>query len=148
MINSAAETVIGGVVIAAAVLFLAYAANTAGVATQTDGYKVTASFRSAEGIAPGTDVRIAGVKVGSVIGLDLDKETFRAVTTLRLAEGVDIPDDSMVVISPEGILGGSFVELVPGGSPFNVEPGGEILDTQGSVSLISLLLKFVSGPDE
>ncbi|MEM7439324.1 MAG: outer membrane lipid asymmetry maintenance protein MlaD [Pseudomonadota bacterium] len=148
MANSAAETVIGGVVLAAAMGFLAYAANTAGVSAPPDSYQVTASFRSAEGIGLGTDVRLAGVKIGSVSGLDLNKETFRAVTTLSVNNTIELPDDSQVVIASEGLLGGNFVEIVPGGSEFNVEDGDELLDTQGSVSLISLLLKFVSGDNQ
>lgn len=148
MANSAAETVIGGVVLAATVGFLAYAANTAGVSAPTDSYTVSASFRSAEGIGLGTDVRLAGVKIGSVTGLDLNPETFRAVTTFSVTQAIELPDDSQVVIASEGLLGGNFVEVVPGGSPFNVEDGGELLDTQGAVSLITLLLKFVSGQGE
>ena len=149
MASSAAETVIGAVVLAAAVGFLAYAANTAGVSTASaDGISVKASFRSAEGIGLGTDVRLAGVKIGSVTGLTLNPQTFRAETTFNVRDGIELPDDSQVVIASEGLLGGNFVEIVPGGSTFNVEDGGELLDTQGSVSLISLLLKFVTGDGE
>lgn len=148
MASSAAETVIGGVVLAAAVGFLAYAANTAGVSAPADGYTVTANFRSAEGIGLGTDVRLAGVKIGSVTALELNPTTFRAETALNVRNDIQLPDDSQVVIASEGLLGGNFVEIVPGGSEFNVEDGGELLDTQGSVSLITLLLKFVSGQEE
>jgi phospholipid/cholesterol/gamma-HCH transport system substrate-binding protein len=56
-----------------------------------------------------------------------------------------VPDDSAIVISSEGLLGGNFVEVMPGGSPFYFEPGDQIEDTQGAVSLISLLVKFVAG---
>ncbi len=93
----------------------------------------------------GTDVRLAGVKVGTVTGVTLNPETYRADTTLSVVSGVEIPDDSAVIVSQEGLLGGNFVEIMPGGSPFFYEEGDEILDTQGSVSLISLLLKFVAG---
>ncbi|MEO0917788.1 MAG: hypothetical protein AAFY31_12540 [Pseudomonadota bacterium] len=59
-----------------------------------------------------------------------------------------LPDDTAIVVSSEGLLGGSFLELLPGGSPFNLEPGAEITDTQSSVSIIQLLLRFVSGGEE
>ena len=49
------------------------------------------------------------------------------------------------MIASEGLLGGNFVEIVPGGALDNFEAGAEIEDTQGAVSLISLLLKFVTG---
>ena len=67
---------------------------------------------------------------------------------LSVANEFILPDDSSAVIASEGLLGGHFVEIVPGGSEFNLDDGGELLDTQGSVSLTSLLLKFVSGTSE
>ena len=59
--------------------------------------------------------------------------------------GVELPDDSAILIASEGLLGGNFVELQPGGSPFNFIAGDMIVDTQGSVSLLNLLMKFASG---
>ena len=96
----------------------------------------------------GTDVRLAGVKIGSVTGVTLNPETYRADTTVSVINGIEIPDDSAIVVSSEGLLGGNFVEIIPGGSPFFYEAGAVIEDTQGAVSLVSLLLKFVSGSDE
>jgi len=66
-------------------------------------------------------------------------------TTLAIANDIQIPDDSAAVIASEGLLGGNYVEIVPGGSLDNFTNGSEILDTQGSISLVSLLLKFVTG---
>jgi phospholipid/cholesterol/gamma-HCH transport system substrate-binding protein len=118
------------------------------VGSTTGDYPLIASFRSAEGISLGTDVRLAGVKIGSVTSLDLNRETFRADVTVSVETEVTIPEDSSIAVSSEGLLGGSFVEIIPGGSLFNLEPGGEIEDTQGAVSLIGLLSKFVSGNAE
>ncbi|WP_420860683.1 outer membrane lipid asymmetry maintenance protein MlaD [Algirhabdus cladophorae] len=148
MAENTTEVIVGAGVLAVAVGFLAYAAQFAGIQGQGDSYTLLASFRSAEGISVGSDVRLAGVKVGTVTDMDLNAQTFRADTTVTLSQKVDIPDDSAIVISSEGLLGGNFVEIVPGGSPFNFEPGAEVEDTQGAVSLISLLLKFVSGSGE
>ena len=148
MANNAAETTIGAVVLLAAAGFLIYAGSTAGISGPTDSYTVKASFRSVEGVSLGTDVRLAGVKIGSVTGLELNPKTFRAETSLSVNKDIILPDDSSVVVASEGLLGGNFVEIVPGGSTFNIEDGGELLDTQGSVSLISLLLKFVTGTSE
>ena len=78
----------------------------------------------------------------------LDPATFRAETELSVQNDVLLPDDSAILISSEGLLGGSYVEILPGGSPFNLEPGSEIEDTQSSVSIVQLLLKFVSGDEE
>lgn len=147
MSNSKTETAVGGIVLLAAIGFLIYIMNATGGATGNGGLNLTASFRSADGITSGTDVRMAGVKVGTVTNLRLDPESFRAELTLSLRDDLKIPDDSGVAVSQEGLLGGSFVEILPGGSDFAMEEGGEFLDTQGSVSLVSLLLKFVSGGD-
>jgi phospholipid/cholesterol/gamma-HCH transport system substrate-binding protein len=139
------EVIVGGVVLAGALAFGIYAAQVAGLSRGGDAYALNASFRSLEGVSVGTDVRLAGVKVGTVTGIALNQETFRADTTVSVKQDIEIPDDSAIVIASEGLLGGNFVEIVPGGSPFSFAAGDEILDTQGAVSLISLLLKFVSG---
>ena len=149
MSESRTEVLTGALVLVAAAGFLIYAAGLTGAGGPGAGvYPLSASFRSAEGIGVGTDVRLAGVKVGSVTAMRLDPATFRADTVLTVDDVLELPDDTAAVISSEGLLGGSFVELLPGGSPFNIEPGGEIADTQGSVSLIQLLLRFVSGDQQ
>ncbi len=149
MSENITEVLTGGAVLAVAAGFLWYAGEVGGVGVRTSGFdNYSASFRSAEGIGIGTDVRLAGVKVGSVTDMILDPATFRAETSFTLQNDVALPDDSAVVISSEGLLGGSFLEILPGGSPFNLEPGDEILDTQSSVSIVQLLLKFVSGDEE
>lgn len=139
------EALVGGAVLALAIGFGVYTVQSTGLSASTSGYPLTASFRSLEGITVGSDVRLAGVKIGTVTGIELNPLTFRADTEISVKDGIVIPDDSAVLVSSEGLLGGNFVEISPGGSPFNFEPGAEILDTQGAVSLISLLLKFVSG---
>ncbi len=147
MSHSTAEVAVGGIVLAGALAFGLYTLQVTGLELggQSGGYDLHASFRSAEGIGAGTDVRLAGVKIGSVTGVQLDPQTYRAETTVTIRDGVEIPDDSAILVASEGLLGGSFVEISPGGSPFFYAPGDEIVDTQGSVSLISLLMKFVGG---
>ena len=148
MSENKTEVLVGGAVLAVALGFLIYAGQAAGLAQGSQGYPLHASFRSLEGVQVGTVVRLAGVKIGTVTDVALNAETFRADTVFSVANGIQIPDDSAVVIAQEGLLGGNFVEIVPGGSPFYYEPGQEMEDTQGAVSLISLLLKFVSGGEE
>ncbi len=145
MTQNTTEVLVGGAVLAAAIGFLVYAAQITGVRSSAGSYPLTASFRSLEGVSVGTDVRLAGVKIGSVNSVDLNVETFRADTVISIKDGIEIPDDSAIMIASEGLLGGNFVEIVPGGSPFMYEPSSEIEDTQSAVSLVSLLLKFVSG---
>ena len=121
MTTHTTEVLTGGVVLAAALGFAVYASQFAGLSTSSDNYNLTASFRSLEGVGVGTDVRMAGVKVGTVTNVALNPETYRADTTVALDTSVAIPDDSAIVISSEGLLGGNFVEIMPGGSPFFFE---------------------------
>lgn len=149
MATQGTEVAVGTLVLAGAVGFLIYAGQLTGVAGgsgKSDEY--WASFRSIEGVSVGTDVRMSGVKVGTVTDLTLNPTTYRADTRFSVDHAVILPDDTAVVVSSEGLLGGSFVELLPGGSAFNLAPGDEIVDTQGAVSLVQLLLRFVTGSEE
>lgn len=144
------EAATGAGVLLIAAGFLFYLVQGTGFARGSggDGYALTASFRSADGVNVGTDVRLAGVKIGAVREMSLNAETYRAETVLALKAGLQIPDDSAAVIASEGLLGGNYVEIVPGGSLFYLEPGAEIEETQGAVSLMQLLFKFVTGSAE
>ena len=143
MAESVTEVLAGAGVLAAALGFLAYASGGEGFVGSAGSYELTASFRSVEGITVGTDVRLAGVKVGSVTELALNPKTFVADARVSVKDGVAVPEDSTIVIASEGLLGGAFVEILPGGSPTDLPAGAEIEDTQGAVSVIALLMKFV-----
>ena len=145
MSHSTTEVLVGGGVLAAALAFGFYAVQSTGFELGARGYPLTASFRSLEGVNVGSDVRLAGVKVGTVTDIRLNADTYRAETVVTLNEGVRIPDDSAIIVASEGLLGGNYIEISPGGSPFYFEEGDEILDTQGAVSLITLLLRYVGG---
>ena len=148
MTTNVTEALTGGVVLAVAAGFLVYSTQFGAFGERAGAATYTASFRTAEGVGVGTDVRLAGVKVGAVTSLELDPTTYRAEAALSVDEALALPEDTAAVIASEGLLGGSFVELLPGGSPFNLEPGSEIEDTQSSVSIVQLLLRFVSGNGE
>ncbi|MEZ5887348.1 MAG: outer membrane lipid asymmetry maintenance protein MlaD [Paracoccaceae bacterium] len=143
MAENVSEVLTGAGVIAVAIGFALYAGLGEGATARKGTYELHASFRSADGVSVGTDVRLAGVKVGTVTRLDLNPDTYYADATFSMKDGIVIPDDSTALISSEGLLGGNFLEIQPGGSPVAVEPGGEVLDTQGAVGLIQLLMKFV-----
>ena len=146
MAENTSEVVVGGLVLVIAAGFLFYAANATGLTGSVSGRdEYRASFRSVDGVSVGTDVRVAGVKVGSVVSIALNPQTFYADATITVDRGIALPDDSALLVSSEGLLGGNFLELVPGGSATNLEPGAEIEDTQGSVNLLTLLSRFVSG---
>lgn len=145
MAENKLEILAGALVLVAAAGFFVYAGQGAGMGAQGGTYPLTASFRSVQGITAGSDVKLAGVKVGTITSITLNPTTYFADVALAIDEGVLLPTDSAILISSEGLLGGNYVELVPGGMPDNLAPGDEIEDTQGAVSLVSLLMKFVGG---
>jgi len=140
-----AEFITGTCVLIVAIGFAVVGFQRGGWGSETESYVLNASFRSIEGVAVGTDVRLAGVKVGKVSSISLNQVSFRADMVISLYNGIELPDDTAILIASEGLLGGNFVELQPGGSPFNYVSGDTIVDTQGSISLLNLLMKFTSG---
>ena len=146
MAENRAEIAAGAGVVVLAIGFLIYMMG--GSVAAPSGYTLTASFRSAEGISVGTDVRMAGVKVGAITTMSLNPTTYFADVSISVDRAVQLPSDTAILISSEGLLGGNFVELVPGGAEDVLAPGDQIEDTQGAVSLISLLLKFVTGSEK
>ena len=147
MANSAAETMIGAIVLAVAGGFLFYAANTADVGGGGSGYELVAKFRKAEGIDVGGDVRIAGVKVGSISGMELDTNTYFATVTFIIDNDVKVPEDSLAKITSASLLGDSYIAIDPGAADLMLEPGEELTFTQSSISLGDLIGKFVRGAD-
>ena len=146
MQNSTVETLIGAVVIAIAVLFLVFAYSSSGVGPISGGYEVMARFDRANGVNVGTDVRLSGIKVGTVDRLALDPKSYNAVLTLALDKSVKLPDDSSVRITSDGLLGNQYLSIEPGASNQMIKSGGQIENTQGSIDLIGLLGKTVFSP--
>jgi len=142
-----AETAVGAAVLAVAAGFVWYAVQHADL-SGGGAYELTATFRKAEGVSVGGDVRIAGVKVGAVRALELDRETYQARLRLAVNSGVALPDDSSASIASDGLLGGAHVAIQPGGSEFMLEAGDEIAFTQGSVSIMDLVGRAITGGGE
>lgn len=143
MADQRLEVLAGAAVIAVAVGFALFAGRNTGMSAQAGTYALKASFRSVEGVTVGADVKLAGVKVGTITSLMLNPRTYMADATISVDKSILLPTDSAIVISQDGLLGGNYVEILPGGMPDNLKPGQEIEDTQGAVSLINLLMKFV-----
>ena len=140
--HGVAETVAGAAVLAVALGFLAYAILHSGRSVSA-GYPLQASFDHIDGLNVGGDVRIAGVKVGSVTSTVIDPKTFQAVVTLSVRDGIELPKDTAAEITSESLLGGKYINLSPGGDETVLKPGQLITITQSSVSLEQLLGKFI-----
>lgn len=148
MAHHVSESLIGAAVVAVAAGFLVYAGQSTGFSTGADSYPLHAKFGSAEGLNIGGEVHLAGVQIGTITKLELDVVTYQAVATFTVRSDIEIPEDSEAKVASEGLLGGNFLELSPGGSDYMLAAGQEVEFTQGSVSLLNLLLKFASGPSE
>jgi len=136
------EAVMGAVVLVVAAVFLFFAYNTSQLRA-VSGYELTASFSRVDGIREGSDVRISGIKVGSIVAETLDPKTFLATVRVSLDPSVQLPDDTVAEIVSAGLLGDKYLSLVPGGSDKMIPPGGQIRYTQSSVSLENLIGQMI-----
>ncbi len=136
------ETVMGGVVLIVAAMFVGIAFQSGTVNTPV-GYQVTARFDDASGLGPGSEVRMSGVKIGTVQSLELHREDFDAVVTLNISESIELPMDTSARIIADGLLGSNFIALEPGGEEEMISSGGTITYTQGSINVVDLLGRFI-----
>ncbi len=140
--RSIAEIVIGAVVLLIAAGFLAYAIANSGRSTAS-GYTLFARFDHIDGLGIGNDVRLAGVKVGSVNQERIDPRTFQAIVGFSVRDDIKLPKDSAAIITSESLLGGKYLSLQPGGDEAILQPGQTVTITQGSISLEDLLGKYI-----
>jgi phospholipid/cholesterol/gamma-HCH transport system substrate-binding protein len=143
--EDAAETLVGAIVALVAIGFLAFALTRAGAGETSGGYRLVASFDRVDGVAIGSDVRMSGVKVGTVSSVALDSADYRAKLTIAVDPAVKVPMDSTAKIASDGLLGGAFVSIEPGGAEDMLPPGGQFENTQGSVDLITLFAGLAGG---
>jgi phospholipid/cholesterol/gamma-HCH transport system substrate-binding protein len=136
------ETLMGGLVLLVALVFLVFAYNKSDVSVG-ESYSVTAKFDNAAGVALGSDVRVGGIKVGVVSDLGLDPESYQALVTMQIRKNTKLPKDSSAAITGDGLLGGKYLQVVPGGDEAMLKDGGTIDYTQSAVNLEELIGKFV-----
>lgn len=137
------EAVVGLLVVLLAAWFVVYAWQRTGGEIE-NSINVTALFPAANGVQVGTDVRVAGLKVGQVAAQRLDPQSYQAELTLALDPDVRIPSDSSAAITSEGLLGGSYIALLPGGSTTPLKSGDAILETQGSIDMMGLVGSLIN----
>ncbi len=138
------ETLIGAVVLVVAGVFFVYAYRTAGLSASR-GYEVVAEFDRVDGLALGADVRLAGIKVGSVSAMRLDPDNFSALVSMDLDPAYRLPEDTSARITSAGLLGQQYISLTPGGAEDALENGSEISVTTGAVDLMGLIGRFIFG---
>ena len=132
------ETFIGAIVIILAVSFLFYSFSITD--SNTEGtYNINATFNRIDGIQIGSDVRLSGIKIGSVSKSSLNQTTYEAQLALIIDNSIKIPDDSSAKITMDGLLGSNYISIEPGGSEIYLSENDYLLYTQGSVDLIGLV---------
>ena len=145
------EALIGLLVLIVAIIAVLFFYQRTSAATGAEQYTVSAFFENASGVSQGTDVRMSGVTIGQVTGHTLEEEfPFRARLSLAINDRYQLPADTSASITSEGILGGNYISLTPGGDTETLREGDQIMDTQGSVDLMSMVGQFINqtGGDE
>ena len=150
MRRNAIETVMGAVVLLVAGVFVFFAYDMAQVKA-VEGYEVTALFYKIGGLNEGSDVRISGIKVGTVIDHELDSESYDARVRMTITREVKLPVDTVASIASEGLLGGKYVRLEPGTDKSYIKDGGTITKTKDFRSLedqVGEIIFLATGGDE
>ena len=145
MRESLFETLVGVLVVAVAGVFLFFSLQQRSDASPRDSYTLTAKFNRIDGISTGSDVRMAGVKVGTVSDIELDPKTYKALVSFSIKDGIQVPDDSTAQVLSDGLLGGAYLGIMVGGSFDYIQPGGQIEFTRGSVDLLTVLSEVAGG---
>lgn len=143
------ETIMGAVVLVVAGLFLAFAYNTADIKS-VSGYPVSAAFSKVGGLDNGADVRISGIKVGSVSSQNLDPQTYQAIVQMTILPSVQLPQDTVASVASDGLLGGKYIKLEPGRAEQAIAAGGSVTRTRNYQSVEDLVgeIIFLATQDE
>ncbi len=132
------EAIVGAFVIILSLVFLFYGFSTMKL-QNSDNYNISALFNRIDGIKIGSDIRMSGIKIGTVANQELDNSSFEAKVQMSIDSKILIPDDSSAKITSDGLLGGNYISIEPGGSDIYLLNNEEIFFTQGSVDLIGLV---------
>ena len=111
---------------------------------KSDTFQLQARFENVDGLVIGSKVKLSGVNIGTVKSISLEPENFYALITMNFDKQFNFPDDTEASVQLEGLLGGSYISILPGGSDVILLKNQEILYTQGSTSLLNLMLKFAN----
>ncbi len=143
------ELITGIFVIIGIVCFTWLAVSVAGATfTEQPGYSLSARFTSISGLRDGAIVEGAGVRIGTVTGIDFDPEAFEAIVHLRINEDVPIQEDAIASIRTQGIIGEKYINIVPGGFDELLTEGMEIYETESSISLEELVSRYIFSSDD
>lgn len=142
MKHNPVETLMGALVLITAICFFILGMKS--INENQDGtYKISLIFGSTAGLKNGDNVKISGITVGKILDLDLDLKSYNAKVNISLNQDLKIPEDSSARITSSSLLGGNFIEIIPGSSEEYLKDNDIIFDTRDSVSFTDLLGKLV-----
>ncbi|MDR2724145.1 MAG: outer membrane lipid asymmetry maintenance protein MlaD [Holosporaceae bacterium] len=141
------ETIVGIFVLIIAIFFFYYVCTKSGWQS-SDGYLLVAKFDKADGLTEGSDVKISGIKVGKIVDLHVDPDSFFAVVKFYVNKKMKLPRDTSAVIASDGLLGKRYLSLAPGGDKDSLKSGDEIESTTGPMDIESLIGKFMFSRDK
>ena len=137
------EFIVGlGVIIIAGWFILSVVSKSGKLSNISETTNYIASFNDVSGISVGSNIKLAGVTVGKVLELKLDEINYTAEMVLGINKKIKIPNDSEIIITSEGLLGGNYVSISPGGSDIFLKANDKFSFTQSSLSLNNLIQKF------
>ena len=137
------EILVGFLVILMALAFFVFAYNLSNFNSVNNGYSITAKFQNIDGITKGSDVKLAGIKIGYVDTVTIEDGTYYALVGLHIDEKIEIPSDSRAVVSTSGLLGGKYILINPGGGDEYIADGGKIKFTQSALNIEDLIGKLM-----
>ena len=142
--SNVSETLVGlaVVILALAIGAFVYLNKDGGGAA---GYELNARLPKVDGLGVGTGVRLSGIKIGTVTGLDLDPKNYLVTVHMDIRDSVKVPTDSSILVTSSGLLGSSYLSVSPGGDPKNMAPGSFFTNVQGSIDLMNLIGRFATG---
>ncbi|MEK1906675.1 MAG: outer membrane lipid asymmetry maintenance protein MlaD [Pseudomonas sp.] len=127
-----------------ALLLLALRVSGLSAASSSDTYKLYANFDNIAGLTVRAKVTMAGVTIGKVTAIDLDRDSYTGRVTMEVEKRVDnLPVDSTASILTAGLLGEKYIGISVGGEEDLLKEGGTIHDTQSSLVLEDLIGKFL-----
>lgn len=136
------ETIMGIVVLVIAVLFMMFAYNVSDLHV-VKGYDINAKFLKVGGLNTGADVRINGVKVGTVIAQKINTEDYMVDVKMSILPEIILPTDSVITIAGDGLMGDKFVKIEPGNSPDKIKPGDIVKNTKDAKSLEDMVGEII-----
>lgn len=146
MTRNIAETLIGAVVLLVAAGFLFFAYDRSDMKA-VNGYQIAAKFTAVGSLKAGADVRVSGIRIGSVISQEIQSDSFLALVNMSIDPSINLPEDTFASISQDGLLGDTYIKLEPGGADETLQAGAVITDTAPAPDLFGLINQLVYSTD-